>query len=705
MQEIPKTSLNTRDFKLPSNTPTRGKDQVLSRAKPIEMPQIQNFTGNIYKIRSVPLLPSSSYISRTCPKKIVTDKERLYEENLNLKQMFNYVNDENLRMRTKIQLLEKTSESIKSQEPSSLNHKSFHLVDSLKSTIKDLRSEIRAKDKEIQDMKQYIRYTKMQELEADTLQYQSECFRLKEIIDELLKKQEILPDGVQAYEDMKKEVVYLRKKLKANESKLETKESFDSDEKKSKRLGDLEQLKSELALKNKRITQLEQENKDLLKKSSVIKSPTLKTSPGPSLSSKIQDFLSSNHITSSSWVKSITSNPSLSLPEFTKALKQDQISTSQAEIQDFWKKHSKNNQILSQVLISLYEGEETEKLSISQIFEVFKARATLSSIQDLQTFLESELPEPVITETDFYQLCSKPVFLLESSSNIQTFAKFILGKSESKAREEVFSSLKQGFSNWIPLKKSQIEGILNRFQTLIFDCYEELVSRLQEKTRFQSVIPIEDLVQEFRAHGIIDSASEETCARAVIFFVSGSVNRVAYLKVVQLMYEGNFDDGFLPGLKEESEKGDNEWSGEYYNGSARLGDSLPKDQDYDSEEGEGEWEGENEKSQESEKYENEVIGDEDEDEDEREGDQSSDGERKTSQGNGRFSEVIESKKGNALHGEINDIEEVQLSEGVRNRDRSERIGEPGSSTLRNGLGKSSSSSSGSGSSRSSSHSS
>ena len=128
--------------------------------------------------------------------------------------MYNYVNGENLKMRTRIQLLEKLSEAGKSQEPSSSNYKNFNLVDSLKASIKDLRSEIRAKDKEIQDMKRYIRYTKMQELEADTIEYQSECFRLKGIIDELLKKQEILPDGVEAYEDMKKEVIYLKKKLK-----------------------------------------------------------------------------------------------------------------------------------------------------------------------------------------------------------------------------------------------------------------------------------------------------------------------------------------------------------------------------------------------------------------------------------------------------------------------------------------------------------
>ena len=695
MQEIARSNLNTRDFKLPAHTPTRGKDTILHKNKPMDVPQIphlQSFTGNIYKIRSVPLLGNSTYASRTCPKKIVTDKERLYEENLNLKQMYNYVNGENLKMRTRIQLLEKLSEAGKSQEPSSSNYKNFNLVDSLKASIKDLRSEIRAKDKEIQDMKRYIRYTKMQELEADTIEYQSECFRLKGIIDELLKKQEILPDGVEAYEDMKKEVIYLKKKLKANENYLETKESFDADESKlelkSRKFEEMEKrLKSELEGKEKRIQELDRENKRLAqdRKAKDLSSPSLPTSPKASLSTKIQNFLSSNHVSSTSWVRSVTTNPFVSLAEFQKALSQDLISTEPEEIHEFWQRHSKNNQISSQVLISLYEGEEIERLTISQIFEVFKARATLSSVQDLQLLLESELPEALITETDFYQLCSKPVFLLESSSNIQTFAKFILQESESKAKAGVIGSVKQGFLNWVPLKRAQIEGILNRFQTLVFECYEELVSRLQEKTRFQSVIPIEDLVKEFRAHGIIDSDSEETCARAVIFYVSGSVKRVVYLKVVQLLYEGNFDDGFLLGLKEESEKGDDyegEFEGEYENDSGRLGDSLPRDQDFDSEEEEEE----NDRSQDSEDY-----GREDEE-----------GRGEERKERGKLDEVVEGNKGKAFKGEVNDIEEVQLSEGVRNKDRSGRIGEPGSSTIRKKLEESSGSSSSSNSSQNSS---
>ena len=702
MQEISKNNLNLRDIKLPSRTPTRGKDTIINKNNPIEIPKIQNFTGKIYKIRSVPILPDSKYVSRTCPKKIVPDKERLYEENLNLKQMYNFINQENLKMRTKIQLLEKNAEATRSQEASNLNYKNSHLVDSLKNSVKDLRTEIKSKDKEIEDMKRYIRYTKMQELEADLLQYQSECTRLKEIIDELLKKQDILPDGIEAYEDLKREVIYLRKMLN-DDKKLresgEKKESLEIEEPRQEgRLGkdkieekndDLLKLELELESKDQRIKELEQENKRLLElahEKSGLNSPLLVNSPKPQLLfTKIQNFLSSHHISSASWVKSITSNPSLSLPEFRSALEQDLIEANQEEIQDFWQKYSKNNQISSQVLISLYEGEEIEKLSISQIFEVFKAKATLSSIQDIQQYLESELAEPVITETDFYQLCSKPTFLLESSQNIQTFAKFILQKSSSKGKEEVIESILQGFSNWMPLTKAQIEGILNRFKTLVFDCYEELISRIQEKTRFQSVIAMEDLIKEFRLHGIIDSDSEETCARGIIFYVSGSVKRVVYLKVVQLMYEGNFEDEFLKELKEEEKIEDMQgFSDEHSRESARLGDSLPRGQDFDSAE-------ESEKDQESSKNEENKENDykglnEDEDQ-------------------AQLSDSLKQNKSIILQSEVNDIEEVQLSEGLRNKAQAAPAIESSSSTIRKSSSSSSSSSSSPSSSSSSSHSS
>ena len=181
---------------------------------------MQSYTGNIYKIRSGPTLPDTKYLSRVCPRKITTDKEKLYEENINLKQMYNFVNDENLKLRTRILQLEKTSDQFRQVEIlSSPSMRGLHLVDGLKQNIKDLKTEIKAKDKEIEETKRHMRFTKIQELESDLLQYSNECLRLKRIIDELLVEKNIWPQGNEKQENREilKELEVLRKMNKEKE--------------------------------------------------------------------------------------------------------------------------------------------------------------------------------------------------------------------------------------------------------------------------------------------------------------------------------------------------------------------------------------------------------------------------------------------------------------------------------------------------------
>jgi predicted RNase H-like nuclease (RuvC/YqgF family) len=128
--------------------------------------------------------------------------------------MYNYINDENIKLKTKILQLEKCIEQPKQQENmNSVNAKPTHLIESLKQSIRDLKTEIKAKDKEIEDMKRYVRYTKMQELEGENMQYSNECMRLKRIIDELLEEKGIIPGGLNAYEKLKLENEEFRKSI------------------------------------------------------------------------------------------------------------------------------------------------------------------------------------------------------------------------------------------------------------------------------------------------------------------------------------------------------------------------------------------------------------------------------------------------------------------------------------------------------------
>jgi hypothetical protein len=649
MQDLNRNSFHPKDLKIVSRTPTRNKDTQLTRPKLTDLQSLNNFTGNIYKIRSVPLLPDSKYVARTCPKKILTDKERLYEENLNLKQMYNYINEENLKMRTKIQLLEKNAES-RSQEVNSSSNKSYSLVDSLKNAIKDLRSEARAKDKEIEDMKRYIRYTKMQELEAEVLQLQSECTRLKLIIDDIIKQRELLPDGLEAYNNLKNELKSVKNQLKQKDlreeqqslriEELEKKNDFQENYEKFDEL--VERLQQDLSEKNQKIQELQEKNrilneklKNLPEKKGKNTQTSLDSSKPPVLFTKIQDFLTSHHISSAAWVKSITKNDFLIFQEFTSAVIQDLPESNDQEIQVFWKKYSKDGKMSSQVLISLYSDEEIEKLSISEIFETFKAQATLAGVSDLQDYLENELPGPELSEVDLFQLCSKPVFHLESSQNIQVFFKHLQPSSIPVSREEVIEKVLKNFSLWVPLRKSEIEGILKRFQILLFDVHEDLTSRIQEKSRFQSIISMEDLMKELAAYGIIDSESEISCARALIFFISRSVKRVAYLKVISFLSELTEQNQFVRDLKEDLQLDHNE--------NSLLGDSLHKDNS------------EEVNSEEEVNYEEEDTENKENDEVDLEN-----------------SQEIKSHKQQVFKVKTSELEEVMLSEGFRHQEKQEK---------------------------------
>lgn len=556
MHESLRNGFNPKDLKVVVRTPSKGKDTIIHRPRPGDLNQIQNYTGNIYKIRSVPILPDAKYISRTCPKKIVTDKERLYEENLNLKQMYNYVNEENLKMRTKILQLEKNAEQSKNHESSTSSQKNSHLIDSLKNNIKDLRIEIKAKDKEIEDMKRYIRYTKMQELEADLMQYMNECNRLKGIVDELLEEKGIIPEGVEIYENLKNEVMDAKSELlKKNEiieelnSKVE--ELAKNEEELKANLKESEKIKGfekSLEKKNHKILLLEAEVGELKEEIQnfqlISEFQNDNQGKGKVLLGKIREFLSSHQIAAGSWVKSITSQESLSKSEFFAALEQDSIDFTSKEFEEFWFFHSTDQRVLSETLISLFTGEEIEKLDINNLFQIFKARATYQGVQNISKYIFERLPtKNNINETDLENFCNEGIFLLEHQSHLKVFTSHFLQNPEKK--ESLTEKLGQKFSDWSPLKRVEIEGMLKRFQSLLFECYDEIIARLQEATQFQSVISFEKFIDELRVFGVFETHKEELCVRAGIYMFSRSVNRVSYLGVINMFYQCDLQSEFL----------------------------------------------------------------------------------------------------------------------------------------------------------------
>ena len=130
-----------------------------------------------------------SILSKLKPRKIAIDKERLYEENMALKLRNNTLNEDNLRLKTKISQIEK--ELNKKEEQAEFSYlKPTHLLANLKNSIKDLRQEIGQKNEEIVRLKRNIKNTKIGEVEVEVQAYIDECTRLRHHLEEIMRQKD-----------------------------------------------------------------------------------------------------------------------------------------------------------------------------------------------------------------------------------------------------------------------------------------------------------------------------------------------------------------------------------------------------------------------------------------------------------------------------------------------------------------------------------
>ena len=135
--------------------------------------------------KPVPLRMKFQSISRK-PRgtKILFDKERLYDENIQLKQLSNSLIGENQKLKTKLMQREHDL-----KKPLEKEYKSNNLTSSLKFQIKELRDRIEKMQTEYNDLKYSVRATRVAELEEEAKQYFNECWRLKKIIEEGITSQ------------------------------------------------------------------------------------------------------------------------------------------------------------------------------------------------------------------------------------------------------------------------------------------------------------------------------------------------------------------------------------------------------------------------------------------------------------------------------------------------------------------------------------
>ncbi|OMJ91296.1 hypothetical protein SteCoe_6188 [Stentor coeruleus] len=133
-------------------------------------------------------------LSRIRPTNIQIDKERLYDENMALKIENNTFRAENIKIKTRLSQIEKDNtkknELIKelSNKEKSPTHINIRIVGSLKQTIKDLKSELKKKDEEIQKFRKSMKITKIGELEVEIKTYVDECVRLRQGMEDLIRK-------------------------------------------------------------------------------------------------------------------------------------------------------------------------------------------------------------------------------------------------------------------------------------------------------------------------------------------------------------------------------------------------------------------------------------------------------------------------------------------------------------------------------------
>ena len=168
---------------------------------PVNPRQLQDASraySNPRQVRS----PSSSQIRKRIkitqkdgqkqPPSIKPDQERLIEEGLSLKMENNSFREENTRLKTRINQLDREIakrdeflDELRSQAGEKHYYvalKQGHLVSSLKQTVKELRFELKSREDELSKLRKTVKFTNISEIEAETEAYIEECNRLKRLL-------------------------------------------------------------------------------------------------------------------------------------------------------------------------------------------------------------------------------------------------------------------------------------------------------------------------------------------------------------------------------------------------------------------------------------------------------------------------------------------------------------------------------------------
>ena len=246
------------------NRPSSAKaNQTPSLRKPPRPSSATRGQDNLNRVPSH-YEPDPAVLARLKPRSITLEKERLYEDALTLKMEMNWVKEENVKLRTKIQQMEKErlrreevlEDSRNKEQYYGKTAQSQHLVGSLKLAIKDLKAELTTKEEELTALRKNLKSTKVQEIEIEVQAYIDECTRLRHHLEEVMTTginpaiatyEQRLREQEEQLQLWAQESDELKEALRSAQNEVQKwRERMVGVRKKPKRKGEAQQLKAEV---------------------------------------------------------------------------------------------------------------------------------------------------------------------------------------------------------------------------------------------------------------------------------------------------------------------------------------------------------------------------------------------------------------------------------------------------------------------------
>ena len=524
--------------------------------RPAKSRQVEGFdlkdqkpSQNLKAVKTLPQLIDNKAISKLMPKTISTEKERLYEENLSLKQMYNQVHEENLKLRTKVQQLKKKSDSIFAESPS---NKNVNLIDRLKNSMKDLKSEVQARNKEINDLKKNLRYTKINELESE-LQYQvNECERLKSAMNEVsVKKLDEFKDNQvkgekekmngKETEQNKKELAELRLKVERLEGR--EKESMKIAEEWKRKFEDMARQKEEA---RKGREELEEKIVELRKRADngardeKVDKNDRKKGNSENVVMRLMEFFENNLINAEMWIKSISSQEEMTKKTLKLAIEQDSIDVDEEDLEEFFKLYSHEFMKTSDLIQALSVKAKND-VGVDALFELFKANAGSYNVALIEKKVKNLLKGDKIDRGGIENLISYKVFKLEREQDKEVLVNYLLGSQESCEKSQIVKRVLEKFQDYQQFSLGDYELYLSTLSDYLSSNYETCMSSIQEHSQFKNTITLEFLFQELAMSGLVTTTKEKSILRSFVLFHSKSAFLIDYLKLIQLIVHKKFD--------------------------------------------------------------------------------------------------------------------------------------------------------------------